>query len=584
MERIQLPFRDLRELSARDLPRELVAGVAVTVMGVPQGIAYALIAGLPPAMGLYAAAVPAVVGALFRSSRLVVIGPTNALSLIVATSVAATMPDPVAAATTLALMVGALQIAAGILRLSALVDYISTAVVTGYITGAASLIVVGQLPNVTGTTSSTGDLFHRVAGWAISLSEAHLGSCVMAVTTATGILVLRRWLPRGVPALVLLGVATGATWAFGLDGRGIRIVSGIAPVPNGLPPWTIPSLAGALPLGSVAVAAMVLSLVESTSLSRVMAERSDRPFDAATDFIGLGLANLAAAFTGGYPVSGSPVRSGLVAALGARSRLASASSGIFVGVVLVGLGTLVGWTPIPALAGLILVVARDVVDPGAIRALLHAGPADRYAFLGTVCGTWLLPLDQAIYVGVGISVVLFLRRARLLTIRELWVDEGVQLHEVDPESPPAPALVRCRAIRVLHVEGPLFFGAASELAAALGARIADPGVRVLLVRLKRAQGIDYTAGTVLARAHERMARDGRHLMLVGLREDMMVRLHDIGVAEVFESEELFPTRPGWFVAMDQALGRALELVGAEHGCGAGCPVERYLEVREARGA
>ena len=145
-------------------------------MSVPQGIAYALIAGLPPAMGLYAGAVPAILGSLLRSSRVVVVGPTNAISLIIATSAVAQMADPITAAATLALMVGALQIAAGVLRLEGLVDYISTAVVTGYITGAASLIGVGQLPNLTGDRGGGGP--HRGSAGALADDDARGGSGV----------------------------------------------------------------------------------------------------------------------------------------------------------------------------------------------------------------------------------------------------------------------------------------------------------------------------------------------------------------------------------------------------------------------
>lgn len=577
------PFLDLAELRPADLRGEIVAALAVTLMSVPQGIAYAMIAGLPPAMGLYAGAVPAVVGSLLRSSRHVVVGPTNALSLIIATSAAAKMDDPAAAAATIALVVGVLQIGAGLLRLGGLVDYISTAVVTGYITGAATLIAVGQLPGVTRTDASSGTIFGRLAGWVSDLPHTHLLSLGIAVGSVVTIIWLRRYLPRGVPALIAMVVSTGSAWVFGLDGHGLRLVRDLSPVPAGLPPFSIPSLSGTLELGSVAIAAMVLSLVESSSVSRAIAARSGQRIDSAIDFVGLGAANVAAALFGAYPVSGSLSRSALNFQVGAKTRLAGILSGVAIVLVLLGLGPVVDWTPIAALAGLILVVAVDLVDVTTIRHLLASGPTDRFAFLGTVLGTWVLPLDQAIYVGVGISLVLFLRRARLLVIRELWVDSDLHLHEVESEIEPPAGVSRCDVVRILHVEGPLFFGAASELEQALDERIADPKVQVLIVRLKRAIGIDYTAGQVLAQAHDKMKSQGRHLMLVGMREDMMRRLEDIGVADNFETMELYPTEPGWFVAMNHALAHALELVDqdrAAHSCH-DCPLVRYVSHREA---
>jgi sulfate permease, SulP family len=187
---------------------------------------------------------------------------------------------------------------------------------------------------------------------------------------------------------------------------------------------------------------------------------------------------------------------------------------------------------------------------------------------------------------VGLSIVLFLRRVRLLVVRELRVDADGRLHEVDVD---APGPARCTAIRILHVEGPMFFGAAGELDGAIARFVDDPEVKVLVLRLKRAQGLDYTTAMVLRQAHEQMAATGRHLVLVGMRADVMKRLEDIGLTHAFGRDELFPTRPGWFEAMNTALRKALETVRAEHpgghGC-ADCPMARYLEgaVTEDHGA
>lgn len=575
---VPLPWQVTRPLSAVHLRTEVLAAVAVALLSVPQGIAYAMVAGLPPAMGLYAGAVPAIVGSLARSSKLVVVGPTNALSMVFATAVAAHAEDPVAVAATLALLVGLLQIGAGLLRLGGLVDFISSAVVTGYITGAATLIAVGQLPHVTGTAPTSGDIFARLAQWASTLPRAHAPSVGVALGTVLLIAMLRTRLPRGAPAWIAMATATLGSFLFDLRGRGVATIADLAPVPLGLPPLTLPDLDGALALGSVAVAAMVLSLVESTSLSRALAAQTGERVDVTRDFVGMGAANLAAAFTGAYPVSGSLSRSALNHSVGARTRLAGALSGVVVLLVLLGLGPIVDHTPVAAVAGLIVVVARDLVDPEAIRALWRSGPADRWGFAGTVLGAWMLPLDQAIYLGVAISIVLFLRRARLLTVREFVVDADLALREIDPDDPPASVPGRCGAVRVLQVEGPLFFAAASELEAVLAGTVADPAIRVVVVRLKRAQGVDYTAGRVLARVHDELAAEGRHLLLVGMRADMMQRLEDIGVADAFEAEDLFPTQPGWFAAMNQALDRALQLVEAtDPGHRAECPLARYLE-------
>jgi len=580
-----LPFTDLSEMDGSTLRGDLVAAIAVTVMSVPQGVAYALIAGLPPVMGLYAGALPAIIGSLFRSSRHVVTGPTNSLSLLMATSAAAQFDDPAAAAIALALLVGVFQLGAGLLKLGGLVDYISTAVVTGYITGAGVLIGVGQLPNITQTDSMKGTIVHRLWGWAQGAADADLTSVALGLGTAVAILGIRRIAPKGVGALVAIGGGIVLSWTLDLGGLGVTLVRDLAPVPSALPPITVPHLDHLSELVPVAIAAMVLSLVESTSVARALAAKSGQRLDVSAEFTGMGLANIAAAFFGAYPVSGSLSRSALNHRAGAHTRLAGMLSGAAMLLVLLFFGPVVDHTPIPSLAGLLLVVAYDLVDVSTIKHLLKGGHQDRFAFLGTVVGTWALPLDQAIYLGVGISIVLFLRRARLLMVRELWIDEDLRLHEVDPDGAVPERLTHCRHIHILHIEGPLFFGAANELNDALHREMANPEVKVLIVRLKRAQGLDFTTGSVLTQAYDAMQSQGRHLILVGMREAMMTRMENIGVVEEIADDDLFPTQPGWFVAMNEAMARALELVGDEHSDDTDChrcPVVRYVEYRQGR--
>jgi len=456
-------------------------------------------------------------------------------------------------------------------------------VVTGYITGAGVLIGVGQLPNITHTEGAKGNIAHRLWVWAQGAADADLASVALGVGTALAILGMRRFLPKGLGALLAIGGGIVLSWAFDFSGLGITQVSDLAPVPSSFPPLTLPQLDHVTALVPVAFAAMVLSLVESTSVARAISAETGQRLNVSAEFTGMGMANLAAAFFGAYPVSGSLSRSALNHRAGAKTRLAGMLSGAAMIGILLFLGPVVDYTPIPSLAGLLLIVAKDLVDVETIKHLLKGGLQDRFAFLGTVIGTWTLPLDEAIYVGVIISVVLFLRRARLLTTRELWIDKDLRLHEVDPDGPVPTRLRRCPNIRVLHIEGPLFFGAANELSDALHRVTEDPDVQVIIVRLKRAQGLDVTTGTVLAQTHASLQKEGRHLILVGMREAMMTRMENIGMVEEFDHDELFPTRPGWFVAMNRAMAQALTLVEEQHAdrhCCGDCPVAKYVEYRD----
>lgn len=548
-----LPWLDLRAYPRSALPRDALAGVTVAVLGIPQGVAYALVAGLPPAMGLYTAVVPAIVGALFRSSRHVITGPTNAVSLLVGSIVASrTGDDPVTVGITLAAVVGAVQLLAGWLRLGALVDYISAPVLLGYITGAGTLIGAGQLKNLTGTEGSGGTLITQLRTWTSGLNATSLPTLALGLGTFALVLGLRRWFPRAPHAMLVMALGIVLSALLPLQQWGVATVGMLAPVPRGWPPWSLPDLGLAPSLLSGALACTLLSLVESSSVARTTAARTGDRLDMSTEFSGQGLANLVGGFFGSFPSSGSLARTALNTASGATSRLSGVISGAITLGVLLTLGPVVNLTPVATLAGLLLAIAGDLIDVGRIRLTLRATRSDIIAFVVTLGGTFTLPLDHAVELGVVISIVLFLRRARLLTVRELVRGDEGRLREAELGTHPT----ECRHTRILHVEGALFFGASGELQNTFESLLQDTELRVLVVRLKRAQGLDLSAALVLRTAAERLRTRGGQLVLVGMRQAEMNLLKQTGIAETIGTEALFPTEPGWFVAMERALAYA----------------------------
>jgi len=579
-----LPMLDLAGYRGADAGKDAMTAVTLTFLAIPQGIAYAMIAGLPPVMGLYGSCVPLIVGSLFRSSRNVITGPTNALSLLVGTAGAAAAGlDPVPTALLLAFLVGAIQLGAGLLRLGVLVDYISIPVVMGYITGAGILIVVGQLPHLTETAGGGGNLFEEVAAWAAHAGGANGWALGAGVLTLGGIVALRA-LDRRIPgALVMLAIFTGLSWL--LDAHetyGLTTVADLSPVPEGLPPLSLPFGSGPFAwsfdvwgaLLPIAIATTVLSLVEASAVGRAIAAKTGQRVELSTEFVGQGLANLAAAFFGGYPVSGSLSRSAITERSGARSRLVGVFNGLMMMGVLLALGPAVNYTPICALAGLLFVVAYDLIDVPRIRSILAARRSDAAAFLVTVLGTWALRLDQAIYLGVALSVFLFLRSAQLLSIHYLVFGDDGRLMELRPGDPEHAARA-CASVRMVQLEGQLFFGAAGELADALDEVIADPEVQVLWLRMRRAFGMDVTIAQTLTAAAERLRAEGRHLILVGVRAPAAAVLEKIGAIEAIGRDRVFDKVPSWFDASDRGLRLALELVG-EHRCDEACPIAAHL--------
>jgi SulP family sulfate permease len=427
---------------------------------------------------------------------------------------------------------------------------------------------------VTGTRGGGGNLYELLTQWVTALPDTNPLAVAFALGTLAAVVLLRRLTPRVPASLVVMGVSIIVGTVLHLHAHGLRIVADLSPIPAGLPPLTRPSLElwrGLLP---AAVACAVLSLVESSSVARALATRSGQRLDLAVEFTGQGLANIAAGFFSGYPVSGSLARSSLNQQSGAVTRLSALFCGVLMLLVLLFLGPVVAQAPIASLAGLLLVLANDLIDRQRIRMILRGTWSDGIAFLTTLIGAWLLPLDKAIYLGVGISVVLFLQRARLLTTREMIVGEKGRFREVDRDS--GDDRRACPAIRIVNLTGPLFFAVAGELEAALEPVVNDPAVRVLILRVRQARDFDVTTASVFDAVAQKLAREGRTLLLLGLRSPLLQLLERTGVADRIGRENLFPAQSGWFAAMEGALRRALQLTG-QHSCGDHCPLADYVD-------
>lgn len=552
-------FPDLRGYSLAHLRADIVAALTVLFISVPAGIAYARIADLPPALGLWAGAVPVIVSSVFRDNRHVLSGPSNAVSLLVGGAMALGLrADPVTIAVTLAFLVGAIQVAAGVLRLGSLVDFVSTPVVLGYITGAAVLIGVGQLHHLTATAGARGPLWERLGIWLGGLDQTAWQALVMGLGTLLFIVVVRRINRRLPAAMLAMTLAIALTLLFDLQAAGLRTVGQIAPIPAGLPPFTLPDLHLAAALLPLAGATATLSLIESTSVARSISAKTGDPLNPTREFIGQGLSNLSAAFTGGYPVSGSLSRSGLNHQVGARTRLAGVLTGVMMIVALLFLAPLLDATPVAALAGLLVIVAWDLIDVVRIRRVIRSSGTDAIAFVITVVGTWSLELDYAVYLGVGISLVMLLRQMRMLNVRQLRFDEEGRIYRSDAEDAPPPH----EGMVILNVQGRLFFGAVQELRSAVERRLdRDRGLRVVVLRLGRTRGMDVTVVDALQDLAARLERRGGSLHIAGVSARVaavLERVWSVGPRPTIHQET-----GEWLGALTAATRAGLRSLGEE---------------------
>lgn len=486
------PVEIVREYQRADLRPDLVAGVTVAVIMLPQAIAFAFIAELPPAMGLYAAIVGSIVGALWGSSNQTHNGPTNANSLLVASALlSATFvpgtPQFVIAAGMLAVMAGIFQLALGLARLGMLVNFVSYSVIVGFASGAGLLIAVKQIGPLLRLNFEGRGLEDIAVGVATNLSEVHVPSAAIGLGTIVLLLLLPRISKKLPAALIVMIVAAGAVFALDLQSQGVEV---IGELPRSLPPLVdLPifnlDMMRRLSTGALAVGA--IGLVQTIAMARSIATQTGQRLDSNQEFVGQGLANIATGFLSGFPTAGSFSRSAVNIQAGARSPLASVFSGIFVLIAMFLLAPLAAYLPLSALAGVLVVIAFGLVDVAEIRRIWQGTRGDAFIMLVTFLGTLFLPIEFAVLVGILLSFVHYTLRTSMPRVHEVLPDE--EFHHFSDRSGRDP----CPQLTILDIEGDLYFGAVNHVEEKIHQRLlARPERRFLLIRMHHVNHCDFS--------------------------------------------------------------------------------------------
>ncbi|HPB73947.1 MAG TPA: SulP family inorganic anion transporter [Chromatiaceae bacterium] len=463
--RAWLPFLRWWPRVNRDTLRDdLVAGLTGAVVVLPQGVAFATIAGMPPEYGLYAGMVPAIIAALFGSSWHLVSGPTTAASIVLF-SILSLHAEPGSAryvelAFTLTFMVGLIQIALGAARLGALVNFISHSVVIGFTAGAAILIATNQVKNFFGLAIPRGSSFATTWGTLFShLDQIDPYVTGVAVLTLVLGVAVRRWLPRW--PYMIVAMVGGSLLGVAFQVSGVPGISTVGALPASLPPLSMPdlSLENLRELFNGAVAVTLLALTEAVSIARAMALRSGQHLDGNQEFIGQGLSNLIGSFFSGYVATGSFNRSGLNYAAGAKTPLASVFSALLLALIVLLVAPLAAWLPNAAMAGVLFLVAWGLIDFHHIQQIARTSRAETAILLTTFVATLTIELEEAIVIGVILSLVIYLSRtSRPQVVRRV----------PDPQHPQRkfsrdPALPECPQLKLVRIDGSLFFGAVSAV-------------------------------------------------------------------------------------------------------------------------
>ena len=538
-------------------------------------MAYATIAGLPIVNGILCSAIAALISPFFASSRHTILGPTNATSFMLFSSLAAGTLGP-EGVPFLILLVGIISIVGSILKLADLLQFISRSVLVGYITGAATLIIFNQLKPLLGIASyfkkTDGRTFPTlVAKIFENLTHTCWQPAVLGILALILFLLLEKHLKK-LPNFALTLVITSSIAAF-LPRETLSFFEAfnIAALSPSLPKITglhdlLDQTAILLP---VAFAIAFLASLENTAMAKSLASQTgDRP-DVNQDMFSVGMANLASACLAAMPASGSLTRSALNFSSGARTPFAS----IMCGLLCLGATFLLAFFPIvtlipkAVLAGLVIAIAISLISPNNIRVCLLSTRSDALVLVTTFLATLLTPLHVAIFIGVALSVALFLRKAAVPQMIEYAVHDDGDLRELGEKRPrPNPE------ISIVHVEGDLFFGASELFRSQIQRIAADANLKVIILRLKNARHLDATSVLALADLIKFMRKRNRHVLLSGAPRPVYRVLKNSGVLELLQegtskeegTSNLFmfgPSNPN--ISTRNALLRAQQLLGTK---------------------
>ena len=523
---------------------DLIAGLTGGLILVPQGVAFATIAGMPPEYGLYAAMLPAVIAALWGSSWHLVSGPTTAISIVVFATMSPLAEAGSAAYVQLVLsltfLVGVFQLLLGVFRFGTLVNFVSHTVVVGFTAGAAVLIAASQVKNFFGIAIPRGSSVAKVLqGLVEQAGHINLFITAVAVLTVVSCVAAKRWWPK-VPHMIV-GMVSGSMLAFVLNAQwGVELtgISSIGALRVGLPPLSIPDLsAGTLQhLAPIALAVALLALTEAVSIARAMALKSGQRIDGNQEFIGQGLSNLAGSFFSGYASSGSFNRSGLNLAAGAKTPLAAVYSAVFLLLIMLFLAPLAKYLPVAAMAGILFVVAWGLIDFHAIGETLRASRSEAAILFTTLVATLTVELEFAIYIGVGLSLLMYLKRTSQPSLDDVKPVPG----QMPPAFSDSTGLRDCPQLKIVRINGSIFFGAANHLQEALQ-RIdeTEPHHAHVLLVASGINFVDLTGAHMLAQEAQRRRALGGALYLFNVKEEPLDMLRRSGAYDTIGAENFF---------------------------------------------
>ncbi|MFC4127293.1 SulP family inorganic anion transporter [Nocardia rhizosphaerae] len=560
LERALPGLRQFRGYRRAWLRPDVVAGVTVAAYLIPQVMAYATVAGLPPVVGLWATVAPLAVYVLIATSRQLSVGPESTTALLTAVTLAPLAAgDPTRYATLaalLALLVGALCLLASVARLGVLADLLSRPVLIGYLAGTAGLMIISQLSRVTGVPVDGESVTATLRSFVANLGQWHPATALLSAAVLAMLLILARWAPRAPGPLLAVLAATIAVALLSLQRFGIEV---IGQVPAGLPVPSVPSIALAdvamLLLPAVGIA--VVGFSDNALTARAFAVRHGQQVQVNTELAGLGATNVATALTHGFPVSCSSSRTTIADLMGARSQLYSVVALVSVLIVLFGATGVLAQFPAAALGALVVYAALRLIDVRELRRIARFRRSELLLALVTAGAVLIFGVLYGVLVAVALSVFDLLRRiARGHDAILGFVPDVAGMHDVDdyPEAKPLPGLV------VYRYDAPLFFANAEDFrkralaAVDWSAERSGSPVRWFVLNVEANVEVDLTALDAVEQVRAELASRGVVFAMARVKHDLRDDLDAFGMTERIGADHLFPTLPTAVEAFRAATG------------------------------
>jgi SulP family sulfate permease len=570
----------LRGYDAAAARHDLVAGLSVAAVAVPQAMAYALIVGLPPEIGLYTAIVMTAAGALFASSRQLINGPTNAISIAMLSAVGAiaVKEELVATVVLMSFLVGAVQLAISLFRLGDLTRYISHSVIVGFTAGASVLLVLDQTKNLLGLSAQGSPHDHFLERFWRTMTEGgavHVPTLVVGLASIAAVLALG-WLKKKLDwplfpeLLVVVAGAAAMTAALGLDGDGVAVIGAI---PAALPAISIPNLDidEVQRLSSGALAIGLLGLLEAIAMSKALAAKSRQKLDLNQQCLSEGVANLAGSFFHCMPGSGSLTRSAINQQAGGRTQWSGVVSAVAVAVTMLVFAPYAHYVPRAALAGILVVTAWRMVSFRELRYHVRVSRFDAVLVIVTAVSAVTVSIEFCVLVGVVFSFFLAVPRMGNVLLTEFVAGSDGLAHERLPSDRV------CGHVLIYGLEGEMFFGSVASLESRFDTILGriDPETQIVILRAKRVRHPDASGMALFAAFLEQLEARGVHVILCGVRDgfhDVLVRS---GLAEKLGEARIFREQPVRQTSTMLAIEHATRMLkpGCPH-----CPKPRTPDV------